>query len=146
MYQGRNSSCVRLLTGWNRARNRVLLFLSRSASLRQSFESFERVINKHPVLVYYFSVLRHWCRCCNHSEGAKKKKKKRKLHLILIIKYCCFQFKNRINVSYTYVFPVSHLEIRRNWKYRRWNVLRLGSRQVFPWYVPSPRHGKKERV
>lgn len=72
MYQGRNSSCVRLVTGWNRARNRVLLFLGWRASLRQTFESFERVIDEHPVLVYYLSVLRHRRRRCN--QGREKKR------------------------------------------------------------------------
>lgn len=45
--------------------------------MRQSFESFERVIDKHPVLVYYFSVLRHWCRCCDRWEGKERRKKKK---------------------------------------------------------------------
>lgn len=77
MYQGRNSSCVRLLTGRNRARNRVLLFLGWRAPLRQTFESFERVINEYPVLVYYLPILRHWRGCCNRR---KKKNGWRKLH------------------------------------------------------------------
>lgn len=71
MYQGRNFDHVsgQLIGsgsgssggsgGGDRARDEGLLFLGRRASLRQSLETLERIVDEYPVLVRYLAVLRH---------------------------------------------------------------------------------------
>lgn len=45
----------------------AVLLLSGRSSLRQTLESFKCIVDEHPVLVYYFSILRHRCWCWKNS-------------------------------------------------------------------------------
>lgn len=73
MYQGRNFDHVsRLMIGsgaGDRTGSEGLLFLGRRASLRQTLEALEGVIDEHPVLVYHLAVL--WHRRGRCSERCK---------------------------------------------------------------------------
>lgn len=73
MYQGRNFDHIsQLLIGDGGADDRAgsegLLFLGRCASLRQTLEALESVIDEYPVLVYYLAVLWHRRGCCNEIK------------------------------------------------------------------------------
>lgn len=72
MYQGRNFDHVssRLVSSsgggaGDRAGGEGLLFLGRCAPLRETFETFEGVVDEYPVLVYHLAVLWHRRGRCN---------------------------------------------------------------------------------
>lgn len=76
MYQGRNFDHVSWLLidddAVDRAGGEGLLFLGRCASLCQTLEALESVINKYPVLVYYLAVLWHRRGRCNETKRKDK--------------------------------------------------------------------------